>query len=75
MPVNQSYLVIKAQNAILSPQHQKAPAEVLVDQSTGKIVEIATDNKKLTTVVNDTEVIELAEDQLLMAGLVDAHGK
>ncbi|KAI8078043.1 allantoinase [Gilbertella persicaria] len=69
------YLLIKAQKAILSPQHQQAPVEVLVDQTTGKIIEIALDGKTCTTVIeaNQTEVIQLKQDQLLMPGLVDAH--
>jgi allantoinase len=73
----QRYLLVKAQNAILSPKHTQAPAEVLIDQSTGKIVEIALENKKCTTTVSegDLEVIQLEDNQLLMPGLVDAHGK
>ena len=79
MTVNeqQRYLLVKAQNAILSSQHTQAPAEVLINQTTGKIVEIALDNKKCTTVVSEDnlEVIQLDDNQLLMPGLVDAHGK
>jgi allantoinase len=73
----QRFLLVKAQNAILSAKHTQAPAEVLIDHSTGKIVEIALENKKCTTVVSegDLEVIELEDNQLLMPGLVDAHGK
>lgn len=73
----QHYLLVKAQNAILSSQHAQAPAEVLINQTTGKIVEIALDNKKCTTVVSEDnlQVIQLDDNQLLMPGLVDAHGK
>lgn len=79
MTVNeqQRYLLVKAQNAILSSQHAQAPAEVLINQTTGKIVEIALDNKKCATVVSEDnlQVIQLDDNQLLMPGLVDAHGK
>lgn len=77
VPQQQSYLLVKAQNAILSPQHTQGPAEVLIDQRTGKIVEIALGNNKCTTAVNEEslEVITLEDNQLLMPGLVDAHGK
>lgn len=70
------FLLVKAQNAILSAEYTQAPAEVLIDQSTGKIVEIALDSNKCSTVVSegDLEIIELEENQLLMPGLVDAHG-
>lgn len=73
----QRYLLVKAPKAILSSQHSQAPAEVLINQTTGKIVEIALDNKKCTAVVSEDhlEVIQLDDDQLLMPGLVDAHGK
>lgn len=73
----QRFLLVKAQNAILSPKHTQAPAEILIDQTTGKIVEIALDNNKCKTVVNEenVEVITLDDNQLLMPGLVDAHGK
>ncbi|KAL9539445.1 hypothetical protein MBANPS3_010251 [Mucor bainieri] len=71
----QRYLLVKAPKAILSSQHSQAPAEVLINQTTGKIVEIALDNKKCATAVNEDqlEVIQLEDDQLLMPGLVDAH--
>lgn len=75
VPQQQSYLLVKAQNAILSPQHTQGPAEVLIDQVSGKIVEIAQGSNKCTTTVNEEslEVITLEENQLLMPGLVDAH--
>ncbi|CEP07227.1 hypothetical protein [Parasitella parasitica] len=71
----QRFLLVKAPNAILSSQHTQAPAEVLINQATGKIVEIALDNNKCTTVVSEDnlETIQLDDDQLLMPGLVDAH--
>ncbi|KAI7882798.1 allantoinase [Mucor mucedo] len=75
IPQNQRFLLVKAQQAILSPKHIQGPAQVLIDQNTGKVVEIAIDNKQCTTIVdqNALEVIELDNDQLLMPGLVDAH--
>ena len=72
-----TYLLVKAQKAILSPQHTEAPAEVLIDQHTGKIVKIATGDNKINTPTTEdkVEVITLDESQLLMPGLIDAHGK
>ncbi|KAI8990895.1 allantoinase [Mycotypha africana] len=71
----QRYLLIRAGNAILSDKHEQIPAEVLVDKSSGKIVEIAVNGQQCATKVNeeDLEVITLEEDQVLMPGLVDAH--
>lgn len=73
----QRYLLVKAQNAILNAQHTQAPAQVLIDRSTGKVIEVVLENKTLETKVNeqDLEVIELEQDQVLMPGLLDAHGK
>lgn len=73
----QRFLLVKAQQAILSPKHTQGPAQVLIDQNTGKIVEIAIEDKQCTTIVDQDalEVIELDNNQLLMPGLVDAHGK
>ncbi|KAI8384071.1 allantoinase [Blakeslea trispora] len=73
--LQRQYLLIKAPAAILSPEHKQAPAEVLIDETTGKIVEIALDGNKCISVANETEikVIQLDRDQLLMPGLVDAH--
>ncbi|KAI7903532.1 allantoinase [Cokeromyces recurvatus] len=69
------YLLIKAPNAILSPLHTQGSAQVLVDKTTGKIIEIALGNRQcISSLVDiDTEIIELNHDQLLMSGLVDAH--
>lgn len=77
IPQKQCFLLVKAQQAILSPEHAQGPAQVLIDQNTGKVVEIAVGDKQCTTFVDQDaiEVIELDSDQLLMAGLVDAHGK
>jgi allantoinase len=73
----QKYLLVKAQNAILSPNHTQGPAEILIDSSTGKVVEIALNSQKVTTTINEEnlEVIQIEDNQLLMPGLVDAHGK
>lgn len=77
IPQNQSFLLVKAQKAILSPRHTQGPVQVLIDQNTGKVIEIAVDNKQCKTIVSQdaVEIIELDDDQLLMPGLVDAHGK
>lgn len=73
----QRYLLVKAQKAILNSQHTQTPAQVLVDRSTGKVVEIALENQDLQTKLNDqqVEIIELEQDQVLMPGLLDAHGE
>jgi adenine deaminase len=69
------YLLVKAQNAILSFKHDKGPAEVLIDRETGKIVEVALGHKTCEVQESQVEIIQLEEDQVLMPGLVDAHGK
>lgn len=68
------FLLVKAKKAILSPSHSESPIQVLIDQDSGKIIEIA---NECTTVVNQDllQVIELDDNQVLMPGLVDAHGK
>jgi len=68
-------LLIKANAAILSPSQESAPASILVDRTTGKIIEIATGNAEmLTAIPQDVEVCELKDNQVLIPGLVDAHG-
>ncbi|KAG0740073.1 hypothetical protein G6F62_006261 [Rhizopus arrhizus] len=67
------YLLVKAQNAILSFKHDKGPAEVLIDRETGKIVEVALGHKTCEVQESQVEIIQLEEDQVLMPGLVDAH--
>lgn len=70
------YLLVKAQKAILSPNHTEQPVQVLIDQEAGKIIEIAVEKECKTVVSQDVlEVIELDDNQVLMPGLVDAHGK
>ncbi|KAI8576197.1 hypothetical protein K450DRAFT_258069 [Umbelopsis ramanniana AG] len=67
-------LLIKASSAVLSPSQDKAPASVLVDKSTGKIIEIAIGDAELSTAMSDdVEVCELNDNQVLIPGLVDAH--
>lgn len=71
-----THLLVKANSAVLSPSHEKAPAQILVDKSTGKIVDVAVGNAELSSAIpEDVEIIELKENQLLVPGLVDAHGK
>ncbi|OBZ83602.1 Allantoinase [Choanephora cucurbitarum] len=69
------YLLVKAPRAILSPEHKETAAEILIDKTTGKIVEVALDGEKCNMIVNEAEleVIQLDQNQLLMPGLVDAH--
>ncbi|KAI9484055.1 MAG: allantoinase [Benjaminiella poitrasii] len=71
----QRYLLVKARNAILSPNHTQGPAEVLIDRNNGKIVKVMLQDQYDTTSINenDLEIIELKDDQILMPGLVDAH--
>ncbi|KAI8145231.1 allantoinase [Fennellomyces sp. T-0311] len=66
------WLLVKAQKAILSSQDNACTASVLVDRTTGKIAQVATGNGTIA-VTDDTEVIELENDQVLIPGLVDAH--
>ena len=68
------FLLVKAQKAVLSSENSVAPAAVLVDRTTGKITQVATGNDTIT-VKDDMDVIELQDDQVLIPGLVDAHGK
>ena len=68
------FLLVKAQKAVLSSENDMAPATVLVDRTTGKITQVATDNETIK-VKDDMDVIELQDDQVLIPGLVDAHGK
>lgn len=77
IPQKQQFLLVKAQNAILSPYVPQGPAQVLINQTTGKIIEVAINNEECTTIVSQDvlDVIELDNEQLLMPGLVDAHGK
>ncbi|KAI8080056.1 uncharacterized protein BX664DRAFT_380849 [Halteromyces radiatus] len=65
----QQYLLVKAEKAILSPQHATAPTQVLIDQTTGKIIQIG----QAIDIPKDTQILTLDNDQLLMPGLVDAH--
>jgi allantoinase len=70
-----THLLIKANSAVLSPSQDKAPASVLVDKSTGKIIDIAIGDAELSTALSDdVEVCELKDNQVLIPGLVDAHG-
>lgn len=64
-------LLIKAKKAVLSAKHETAPIQVLVDVTTGKIINIGESIEASET----AQVIELNDDQVLMPGLVDAHGK
>lgn len=67
------FLLVKAKKAILSPSHSESPIQVLIDQDSGKIVEIANECK--TVVSQDLlQVIVLDDNQVLMPGFVDAHG-
>ena len=68
------FLLVKAQKAVLSSENNVAPATVLVDRTTGKITQVATGNDTITA-KDDMDVIELQDDQVLIPGLVDAHGK
>lgn len=67
------WLVIKASKALLSSDSQVAPASVLVDRSTGKIVKVVQGQEELQQ--EDAEVLELSPSQVLFPGLLDAHGK
>ncbi|KAI9306360.1 allantoinase [Cunninghamella echinulata] len=62
-------LLIKAKKAVLSAKHETAPIQVLVDVTTGKIINIGESIEASET----AQVIELNDDQVLMPGLVDAH--
>ncbi|KAG2233302.1 allantoinase [Thamnidium elegans] len=66
------FLLVKAKKAILSPSHSESPIQVLIDQYSGKVIEIA---NECTTVISQDllQVIELDDNQVLMPGLVDAH--
>lgn len=66
------WLVIKASKALLSSDSQVAPASVLVDRSTGKIVKVVQGQEELQQ--EDAEVLELSPSQVLFPGLLDAHG-
>lgn len=68
------YLCVKAQHAILSADHERQ-ATILIDRLTGKIIEVTTGDIKSKVEQIDVETIELEEGQVLMPGLVDAHGK
>ena len=65
------WLVIKAEKALVSSDSQVAPASVLVDRSTGKIVKVV-QGQELEQ--EDAEVLELSSSQVLFPGLLDAHG-
>ncbi|KAI7863594.1 allantoinase [Spinellus fusiger] len=68
------WLIIKADRAILSPLHEISPASVLIDRSTGKIVQVATDKPLVHSVhPSQIETIVLEPDQMLIPGLVDSH--
>lgn len=67
------WLVIKTSKALLSSDSQVAPASVLVDRSTGKIVKVVQGQEELQQ--EDAEVLELSPSQVLFPGLLDAHGK
>ncbi|KAL0092540.1 allantoinase [Phycomyces blakesleeanus] len=69
------WLLVKAQKAVLSPSHDISPASVLVDRTTGKVIEVTTGNKALVTQTDPTktEVMVLSKDQVLIPGLLDAH--
>lgn len=66
------WLVIKASKALLSSDSEVAPASVLVDRSTGKIVKVV-QGQDLQQ--EGAEVLELSSSQVLFPGLLDAHGK
>lgn len=68
------WLLIKAEKAVLSPETKPGPAVVLVDRTTGKIEQVATGPDAKVDDKQDVQVVELANGQVLMAGLVDAHG-
>lgn len=68
-----NYLLVKASKAILSPQHTTSATQVLIDQDSGKIVQIG--DKIESPKDASVQVLTLEHDQLLMPGLVDAHGK
>ncbi|KAG2176161.1 hypothetical protein INT43_005394 [Umbelopsis isabellina] len=69
-----THLLVKANSAVLSPTHENAPAQILVDKSTGKIVDVAVGNAELSSAIpENVEIIELKDNQLLVPGLVDAH--
>jgi imidazolonepropionase-like amidohydrolase len=71
-----THLLVKANASVLSPTHDNTPAQILVDKSTGKIVDVALGNAELATAIpENVEIIELKDNQLLVPGLVDAHGK
>lgn len=68
-------MLIKAKDAVLSPSQDIAPASILVDRATGKIVDIGRGNADISTPIPEgVEICELKDNQVLVPGLIDAHG-
>ncbi|KAI8064599.1 allantoinase [Gongronella butleri] len=64
------YLLIKANKSVLSPSSQEAPVQVLVNKQTGRIEQVGA---SVTCSEVQVEELVLADDQVLMPGIVDAH--
>lgn len=64
---------------LLSSDKQVCSASVLVDRTAGTVVQVATNGETCSMTDNidskDLEIMQLTEAQVLMPGLVDAHGK